>query len=90
MSEKMTNAQFSALEARRNVDVLAYEITALAERLRQIAQRMEGNGKASTVAADIVNEYVQHGGKAGVRLQQLMTNVADADRAYRSNLHKEN
>lgn len=85
MSENMT--QLSAMEARRNVETLADSLIKLAERLRRNAQRIEGNGKASAAAADIVNTYMQHGAPAGSRIEQMLINAADADRVYRSDLH---
>lgn len=77
------HAQFSAEQARRHVDMLAEAMIMLAGRLRKQAQGMNGDGETSAVAADIVHVYTEFGARAGSRLWQLMTNAADADRAYR-------
>jgi hypothetical protein len=68
--------------AQHNVDTLADEMTALAERLRIIARGFSTNHRsAADIAAEVVNDFTQGTGILGSRLWGVVHNAGIADQA---------
>jgi hypothetical protein len=82
MRQGATAAEIAANMAQHNVDTLADEMTALAKRLRIIARGFSTNHRSATsVAADIVNDFTQGTGVLGSRLWGVVHNAGLADQA---------
>ncbi len=78
-----TISQAYGRDAARSVENIAAALESLASRLRENASGLTlGNGKASSVAADIVNDYTHGAGANASRLYNLVTAAADSDKHH--------